>query len=61
MTNDTYSGNRHIFVGAYKHIWRDVTGFHRNIPRWDNSQLEISLISCKLVCFNIIRLKTCVN
>ena len=53
MTNDTYSGNRRVYVGAYKHIWRHVTGFHRNIPKWGNSQLGISLISCKSVRFNI--------
>ena len=29
MTNDTYSGNRCIYVGA-KHIWTHLIGFHRN-------------------------------
>ena len=49
MTNDTYSGNRHIYVGI-EHIWTHLIGFHGNIPRWGTSQLEISLISSDLVC-----------
>ena len=52
MTNDTYSGNRHIYVGI-EHIWTQLIGFHGNIPRWGTSQLGISLISSDLVCFNI--------
>ena len=45
MTNDTYSGNRHMYEG--------LIGFHGNILRWGISQLGISLISSHLVCFNI--------
>ena len=32
MSNDTYSGNRHIYVGI-EHIWTHLIGFHGNIPR----------------------------
>ena len=52
MTNDTYSENRHINLGTW-HIWTHLIGFHGNIPRLAIAQLGISLISCKLVCFNI--------
>ena len=52
MTNDTYSGNRHIYVGI-EHIWKHLLGFHRNIPRLGTSQFGISLISSDMVCFNI--------
>ena len=52
MTNDTYSENRHIYVGI-EHILTHLIGFHGNIPRWGTSQLEISLISSDLACFNI--------
>ena len=52
MTNDTYSGNRHIYVGI-EHIWTHPIVFHGNILRWGTSQVGISLISSDLVCFNI--------
>ena len=52
MTNDTYSGNRLMYVGI-EHIWTHLIGFHGKIPRWGTSQLGISLISSDLVCFNI--------
>ena len=52
MTNDIYSGKRHIYVGI-EHIWTYLIGFHGNIPRWGTSQLGIALISSDLVCFNI--------
>ena len=52
MTNDTFSGNRHIYVGI-EPILTHLIGFHGNIPRWGISQLGISLISSDLVCFNI--------
>ena len=52
MTNDTYSGNRHMYAGI-EHIWTHLIGFHGHIPRWGTSQLGISLISSDLVCFNI--------
>ena len=52
MTNDTYSGNRHIYVGI-EHIWTHLIGLHGNSTRWGTSQLGISLISSDLVCFNI--------
>ena len=52
VTNDNYSGNRHMHVGI-EHIWTHLIGFHGNIPRWGISQLGISLISSHLVCFNI--------
>ena len=52
MTNDTYSGNRLMYVGI-EHIWTHLIGFHGNIPRWVISQLGILLISSDLVCFNI--------
>ena len=32
MTNDTYSGKRHINVGI-EHIWTHLIGFHGNIFR----------------------------
>ena len=56
MTNDTYSGNRHIYVGI-EHIRTHLIGFHGNIPRWGPSQLGISLVSSDLVCFGIYWLK----
>ena len=40
MTNDTYSGNRRVYVVAL-HIRTHLIGYHGNIPRWDISQLEI--------------------
>ena len=52
MTNDTYSGNRHMYVGI-EHIWTHLIGFHGNNLRFGISQLGISLISSHLVCFNI--------
>ena len=52
MTNDTYSENRHIYVGI-GHIWTHFIGFHGNIPRLGTSKLGISLISSDLVYFNI--------
>ena len=52
MTNDTYSKNRHIYVGI-EHIWTHLIELHENIPRLGTSQLGISLISSDLVCFNI--------
>ena len=52
MTNDTNSGQRHIYVGI-EHIWTHIIGFHGNILIWGISQLGISLISSHLVCFNI--------
>ena len=52
MTNDTYSGNRHIYVGI-EHIWTHLIGFRGNILRWVISQLGMSLISSDLKCFNI--------
>ena len=52
MTNDTYSGNRHIYVGI-EHIWTHLIGLHENIPGLGTSQLGISLISSDLVGFNI--------
>ena len=48
MTNDTYSGNRHIYMGI-EHISTHLIGLHGNIPRWGTSQLGISLISSDLV------------
>ena len=51
-TYDTYSVNRHIYVGI-EHIWTHLIGFHGNIPRLGTSQLGISLIESDLVCFNI--------
>ena len=51
MTNDTYSGNRLMYVGI-EHIWTHLIGFHGSILRWVISQLGISLISSDLVCFN---------
>ena len=56
MTNDTYSGNIHIYVGI-EHIWSHLIGFHGTILRWGPSQLGISLISSDLVCFSIYWLK----
>ena len=56
MTNDTYSGNRHIYVGI-EHNSAHLIGFHGNIPRWGTSKLGISLITSHLVCFNINLLK----
>ena len=56
MTDDTYSGNRHMYVGM-EHIWTDLIGFHGNILRWGISQLGISLISSHLVCFTINEIK----
>ena len=52
MIHDTYSGNRHMYVGT-EHIWTHIIGFHGNILIWGISQLGISLISSHLVCFNI--------
>ena len=52
MTNDNYSGNRHMYVDI-EHIWTHLIGFHGNILRWGIFQLGISLISSHLVCFNI--------
>ena len=52
MTNDTYSGNRHIYVGI-EHIWTHLIGLHGNSIRLGTSQLGISLISSDLVRFNI--------
>ena len=52
MTYDTYSGNRHIYVGI-EHIWTHLLGFQGNIPRLGTTQLGISLISSDLVYFNI--------
>ena len=52
MTNDTYSGNRHMFVGI-GHIWTHLIGFHGNIPSLGISQLGISISSSDLVCFSI--------
>ena len=52
MINDTYSGNRHVYIGAY-HIWTHLIGFHGKIPRWGISKLEILLVSSDLVCFSI--------
>ena len=52
MTNDTYSGNRHNYVGI-KHILTHLVGFHGNNPRWSTSQLEILISSSDLVCFSI--------
>ena len=50
--NDSYSGNRHIYVG-FQHICTHLIGFYGNIPRWGLSQLGISLVSSDLVCFSI--------
>ena len=52
MTNDIYSGKRHIYVGI-EHIWTHLIAFYGNFPRWGTSQLGIALISSDLVCFNI--------
>ena len=52
MTNDTYSGNRHIYVGI-EHIPTHLIGFRGNIPRWGTSQLGIIFISSDLVCFKL--------
>ena len=52
MTNDAYSGNRHIYVGI-EHISTHLIEFHGNIPRWGTSQLGITLISSYLVSYNI--------
>ena len=52
MTNDIYSGNKHIYVGI-EHIWTHLIGFHGNIRRRGTSKLGIALISSDLVCFNI--------
>ena len=49
MTNDTYSGNRHINVGI-EHIWTHLIGFHGNIPRSGTSQLGISLLFQEIWC-----------
>ena len=51
MTNDTYSGKRHIYVGI-EHIWTHLNGFHGNIPRLGTSQRGISLNSSDL-CLNM--------
>ena len=48
MTNDTYSGNRHISVGI-GHIWTHLIEFHVNIPSRGISQLGISISSSDLV------------
>ena len=48
MTNDTYSGNRHMYVGI-EHIWTHLIGFHGNIPRWGTSQLGKSISSISLI------------
>ena len=56
MTNDTYSGNRHMYVGI-EHIWTRLIRFHGNILRWGIFQLGISLNSSHLVCFNINKIK----
>ena len=52
MTNDTYSGNRHIYVGI-GHDWTHLIGFHGNISSLGISQLGISSNSSDLVCFSI--------
>ena len=44
MTNDTYSGIRHIYVGI-EHIETHLIGFHGNILSWGISQLGISVSS----------------
>ena len=50
MTNETFCGNRHIYLGfsIFGHI-----GFYGNIPRRGISHLGLSLVSSDLVCFNI--------
>ena len=53
MTNDTYSGNRHIYVGI-EHIWTHLIGFHGNIPRWGTSQLGISLLFQEIWCVSTL-------
>ena len=52
MKNDTYCGNRHIYLG-FEHICTHLIGFHGNIPRWGISQLGISLVSSDLKYFRI--------
>ena len=52
MTKDTFSGNRHKFVGI-EHIWTHLIGFHGNIPSWGISHLGISNSSNDLACISI--------
>ena len=44
MTNDTYSGNKHIYVGI-EHISTHLIGFHGNIQRWGTSHFGILISS----------------
>ena len=52
MTNETFCGNRHIYLGLSKfgHIKLD---FMEIFQDGAFSQLGISLFSCDLVCFSI--------
>ena len=44
--------NTDIFIKVLAYL--DTSNrFHGNIPRWDISQLGISLVSSDLVCFSI--------
>ena len=52
MTNDIYSGNRHMYVGI-RHIRTHLIGFHGNISKWGISQLGMLISSSDLVCFSI--------
>ena len=52
MTNDTYSVNRHIYVGI-EHIWTHLVVFYGKIPSWGISQLGILISSSALVFFSI--------
>ena len=53
MTNDTYSGKRHIYVGI-EHIWTHLIGFHGNIQRWGTSQHGISLLFQVIWCVSTL-------
>ena len=52
MTNDTFV-QTDIFIKVLAYFLTNLIGFHGNIPRWDISQLGISLDSSDLVCFSI--------
>ena len=58
MTNDTYSENRHMYVGI-EHIWTHLIGFHGNILRWFISKLGITLIQVIWFVLTLISLNTC--
>ena len=53
MTNDTYSENRHIYVGI-GHIWTHFIGFHGNICQdWALPNLEYHLFQV-IWCVSIL-------